>query len=123
MLIKEITVPIHFLNTTNVEVFLNVPFNVKALKIKQLSIVNDASNVTTQPIGSVFSSLTSVSDCLFHIPLTPSYTSSIALDTFFPITNPSVNSTFNFSIGYSHSLPLTYTTLNTWVNVTLEFIG
>ena len=120
---KEITAVMYFDNNNLEPVFISIPFTVKSMRVKQISVVNGPASQVTSMIASLKCDFIKTDEFLCHFPLTPDTSFCLPLNTTFIPSNNIFNNYYNFYLSYSNKEPLGFTDLDCWVNCTLEFIG
>jgi hypothetical protein len=120
MVVKSFNIPLQFNGASTAVYNLFVPFDVGLITVKQLSVVNIAA--PTSMIGALKASFINAGETLCNTPLATGTSFSIGLNTkFIPVTKI-INGNYTFSLVVDNATPIAgINTLNSWMNVTLEF--
>lgn len=120
---KEVTCVLYFENNNLESVFISIPFIVKSVKVKQISVVNGPASEVSSMIASLKSDFIKIDEFLCHFPLTPDTSFCLPLNTVFVPSTSIFNNNYSFYLTYSNKEALHFTDLDCWVNITMEFIG
>jgi hypothetical protein len=121
---KTLSVPLVFNATTSASCFLFVPFTVKQIKAKLVSVTNTAASAPTTLIGQLKSDLIPADESLCHFPLAAGSSFCTGTDLTFTPVNNNINGNFVFSLSGGNNSPIGgAASLVVGVTLILEFSG